>query len=296
MIDKVKQLIKTVIGDTDYFIHTSILRSKCFKVHSISVTIDEIVDRRCSVVRYGDGEIQLINGNDIRFQEHNRDLSKRLQDILVSDEDGLLVCIPDIFTSVDQYEAGTKAFWKYFLFKTRRTWNRFLSTERVYYNAFLSRPYIFFREKNNSAEWFASIKRIWTDRKVLLIEGKESRLGVGNDLFDNVSSLERILCPAKHAYRKFNSIRDETIKRAENDTLIMVSLGPTAVPLVYEMFQRGYQAIDIGHIDIEYEWFLRGVKEKVGVENKHVNEVADEHDVSECLDEQYLRQVVAVIS
>lgn len=36
----------------------------------------------------------------------------------------------------------------------------------------------------------------------------------------------------------------------------------------------GYQALDIGHMDIEYEWYLMGAKEKVDLPNKSVNEVS----------------------
>ncbi len=54
-------------------------------------------------------------------------------------------------------------------------------------------------------------------------------------------------------------------------------------------------ALDIGHIDIEYEWFLRNASDKEVVEGKYVNEVYGGELVGECLNEEYLRQIIEVI-
>ncbi len=40
-------------------------------------------------------------------------------------------------------------------------------------------------------------------------------------------------------------------------------LGPTAKLLSYDLTKRGYQAIDLGHIDSEYEWFQMKAESKV---------------------------------
>ena len=37
------------------------------------------------------------------------------------------------------------------------------------------------------------MKGIWEGRDIIFIEGEKSRLGVGNDLFDNAQSIHRIL-------------------------------------------------------------------------------------------------------
>ena len=41
------------------------------------------------------------------------------------------------------------------------------------------------------------------------MEGAYSRLGVGNDLFDGVQSLQRILCPTKDAFSAYHEILSE---------------------------------------------------------------------------------------
>lgn len=73
--------------------------------------------------------------------------------------------------------------------------DRLLLPDRLYYNTFITRPYMDFASKEDCPRWFHQMKAIWKDRDVVFIEGEKSRLGVGNDLFDNVKSIRRILCP-----------------------------------------------------------------------------------------------------
>lgn len=46
---------------------------------------------------------------------------------------------------------------------------------------------------------------------------------------------------------------------------MLIALGPTATVMAYDLADMGYQALDIGNVDIEAEWFLRGVDEKIKI-------------------------------
>ena len=113
---------------------------------------------------------------------------------------------------------------------------------------------------------------------MLLIEGEYSRLGVNNDLFDHVCSMQRILCPAIDAYEKYDDIMNAAVKYGDKK-LILIALGQAATVLSYDLAKLGYWAIDIGHVDIEYEWFLRKAKDKIQIEGKYVNE-AKKNEIS----------------
>ena len=82
----------------------------------------------------------------------------------------------------------------------------------------------------------------------VLVEGEKSRLGVGNDLFNNTKSLERILAPPHNAFRKLNEIINE-VKIHDKDKLVLVALGTTSKALIPELMHLGYQCIDIGNIN-----------------------------------------------
>lgn len=98
------------------------------------------------------------------------------------------------------------------------------------------------------------MRSIWNDRDVVIIEGAQSRLGVGNDLFDGARSIRRILCPPRNAFERYDEILAQALK-LEKGVLFLIALGPTATVLSYQLFKAGYQAVDAGHVDIEYEWW-----------------------------------------
>ena len=68
----------------------------------------------------------------------------------------------------------------------------------------------------------------------------------------------------------------------------------TATVLAYDLYKAGYWAVDIGHVDIEYEWFLRKATEKIKIETKYVNEAKDgEKDIQNIHDEKYESEIVS---
>lgn len=80
------------------------------------------------------------------------------------------------------------------------------------------------------------------------------------------------------------------------DILFVLALGSTAKLLTYDLTAKGYRAVDVGHLDIEYEWFLRGAQEKIAISGKYVNEAKDGEVWLENSDlnlEQYEKEIVA---
>ena len=94
---------------------------------------------------------------------------------------------------------------------------------------------------------------------------------------------------------KYDKIKDTILHVAEMDDLICISLGPSATVLAYDLAKLGYQALDIGQIDNEYDWYLRGADERVAIEGKMVAEITQHKIVNQVNDIQYTSQVVAVI-
>ena len=108
----------------------------------------------------------------------------------------------------------------------------------------------------------------------------------------NAETVERILCPSENAFDVYDNII-KTVLNQDKSKLIIIALGPTASVLAYDLYLEGFQAIDIGHIDIEYEWMLKNAKEKVAIEGKYVNEVENGNTVSDILDDSYKNQIIA---
>lgn len=263
-------------------------------VASIDETIRKITEEQCSVSRFGDGEILLTISKSIGFQKGNPDLAKRLIEILQSKNDKHLICISDTFSELNRYTRSARRFWRTHFYLYGHLWDKYLLPERTYYNTFVTRPYMDYASKEKSEIWFLEMKKIWDNRDIVFIEGEKSRLGVGNDLFNNARSIRRILCPARNAFNSYDKIINEALK-IEKGVLFLIALGPTATVLAYDLFKSGYQAIDAGHVDIEYEWFRMNAKRKVEVPSKFVNEAANGNIVTDSSDKKYQSEIICSI-
>lgn len=260
-------------------------------------TIKTIINQKASITRFGDGEFKLLyNIADLKFQKRSEQLSYRLQEILASNENNLLVGIPKIFTKKD-LETRTKSsilFWKTHLSRYRLRWYKHLNKGQVYYNASFTRNYISINDKKNSINYFNLVKEIWKNRDVLIVEGKFSRIGIGNDLFSSCKSIQRILAPSEHAFEKYDKILEFTSLQDKNK-LIIIALGPTATVLTYDLHKKGFQAIDLGHLDIEYEWALKKCINKEPIKNKYVIEANSLIKDDYFTDETYLKEIIKII-
>ena len=87
------------------------------------------------------------------------------------------------------------------------------------------------------------------------MEGEKTHNGVGNDLLDTARSVERIICPPSNAYGAIPAILD-ACTAYDKDRLFLLSVGVAAKFLAVDLFERGYRVLDIGNLDMEYEWFV----------------------------------------
>lgn len=263
-------------------------------VIGMSQTIAAIKERRASIARYGDGEFDIIFGRTEGYQKKDMALSARLREILKKNDvsDRFLVALPDCFGSLEQFTPPAQFHWQRRLDAERVKWVRMLNTKAPYYQAQITRFYFDWADKSQCPGWYAGLKAIWDNENVLMVEGDKSRVGVGNDLFDNARSVRRLLCPSENAFDRYDEILAAIKAEAKPDDLIFMALGPTATLLAWDLFQAGFWAVDAGHIDLEYEWMRLGATEKVKVAGKYVNEVAGGDQVEDLTDGAYASQIV----
>ena len=234
------------------------------RVQSVDETIMMLQNTDHSLVRFGDGELTFIRGRNLQLQNSNRELQKRLADILGYTHDGLVVSVQDIFNGLDFYVPASKRFWEdHFLFY-HKYYNKLCSHDRTYANTLFSRCYITREDKNVCDGWFQEIKMIWKGKKVVVVEGTRTHNGVDNDLLSLCSSVERILIPPANAFNAYDRILAASCA-FPSDRLFLISAGACAKPLTEDLFLKGYRVIDIGNLDMEYSWFLMNAKEKIAI-------------------------------
>lgn len=276
----------------------NIIVFKGLKIASDEETLDEIILNNKSITRFGDGEFKIIFGFGVGFQNPNNSLSKKLVEVLNSEEKDLLIGlnIPYKIKDFTVLKKRTYNHWRNYVYSFKFQIANLINIDRKYYSATISRFYMRYKIKKNLPKYIKTLKKIWDSKNILIIEGKRSRNGIGNNLFNNANSIKRIICPSIDAFRVYDQIIREVIKIPEK-RLILISLGPTATVLAYDLHKLGYQSIDIGHIDLEYEWYLRNCTHPVPIENKYVNEISDSQYVNDIVnDSNYYRQTIAIIN
>lgn len=269
--------------------------SKLFipKVKSTDETIEKLLSSKVSMSRYGDGEFSLMNRVNLKFQDYDNNLEKRLKEIIVSNKKNHIVCIPDVFEKKDIYTENASKYWEKYIYLNLHKL-KFINKRKEYYNSLVTRLYIDTKNKIKVKKRYKKIKMIWENREILLVEGNKSRIGIGNNLFEKTKDIKRIICPSKNAYFSYEKILQEVLKNSK-EKLILIALGPTATVLSYDLSQKGYQALDIGHIDIEYEWFLSNAYEKTPVKNKYIGEILNGDIVDDLDDKIYKKQIISKV-
>lgn len=269
------------------------------KIMSAEDAVELIYREHKSLARFGDGEFELMQMKKrAGFQCVNKELADRLRNIIRSENEHILIAVADIYGSLERYTLETAEDIRVYLSpQIRREHMEMLDLGKTYYDAFLSRPYIMYRDKKKAGKRFEALKRIWEDRDIVLVEGIHTRMGVGNSLFDKARSVKRILAPSENAYERYQEILS-SVKRNVKNELVLIALGPTATVLAYDLMLCGFWAIDIGHLDLEYEWYCMEAKETCNVSHKYVNEVNGGNHVSDlppALREEYEREVMCRI-
>ena len=285
-----------MLVDLQKLINKDILEKQLnpIQVKGIDETLDYIIENKSSLIRFGDGEINMLAGHSIPYQDYDEELVSTMRDIIGQESrKELVLCLPDAFTDRFRFTYWAIPFWKDHM-DHYMDFYRELCSDSWYGSTFVSRPYIDFEDKSQAKAQFEKLKSIWKNRDLLIVEGATSRSGVGNDLFDEANSIKRIICPSHSAFSRVHEIEQEIEKHAAG-RLILCMLGPTAKVLAYHLSRKGHQVLDIGHIDSEYEWMKMGAKTKVKFSHKHTAEYNFDQDIEFIEDETYNSQIVARI-
>ena len=224
----------------DNFSNWIVLRTK-YRLHIMNSiqTIRYIKKNHCSIARYGDGELSFALNieHEIAFQNSSDALSKGLKDVLQEcDNPKLLLCMPHYLNSLKGCTAKCKRYWW--------EWGKANQHQRMVVNqiraltgkdyrfgdSLITRPYMDRQDCFYAEKVFAGLKTLWQNEHILIVEGEQTRLGVGNDLFADASTIERILCPATNAFDRYAEIK-EAVLRHYTGQMVILALGPTATVL-----------------------------------------------------------------
>lgn len=207
-------------------------------------TIDKIKEGY-SLARYGDGEFfcLLMSSKGIsKLQKSDKRLKEKLFNVFSKPLKRLLIGIP----RMDKPKSWVINF--------DNSFSRFINDKRAYkesifVSAFVSRPTIV---NKNTQEYFNKIKSVWENKEIVLINFNFNL--VNHDLFKK-SIIDFIKIPRTDCFDGYDYIINECKKFYGQRKIFLVSAGPTATCLAYDLTFDGEQCIDIGQIAFEYSLF-----------------------------------------
>ena len=213
---------------------------------SMTETLEILHEQRLSMARYGDGELMLMAnpGHALRFQRNSPELRRDLTEAINPDwlaPGRVLVTLPPPFRGHLHWIGAWLATWS--------TLKPLIDPARRYGHTLITRP-MFFRKEGHAgiAQW----RRVWQGRRVLVVTGKGSRFDLVPALFDTAGKVDFLHTVPEHAFDEREAILQSVVERADADTLVLLSLGPTATVLAHRIAASGIQALDIGHISASY--------------------------------------------
>lgn len=226
------------------------------KVYSTTETLNLIINEHISIARFGDGEFNMCIGKTHKnfWQKPDEVLIDRLVKILGTSEKGFLACIPsNDYDGINKRKSiGNLTFYDYYWL---RLFNKIkpLFKNSVYGNTSVSRSPVFYENKIND------IKAIWNDRKIVFVYGKNGRFEEDSKLFDNARKIDTIFVKPINAFDEYDDILKKCLSFPK-DILFLISAGPTATVLAYDLFKNGYQALDIGHMPNSFDEYNGEIK------------------------------------
>lgn len=270
------------------------LKEERWNIKTTKETIEKII-QGYSISRYGDGEFDIaFRKKELYFQEYDSELSKYLREILNSNLEKLLVAIPRTLIEIKNLKENEKYFWSRYYLKQKEKLEKNISKEKVYYDSMISRFYMPYINPKENIESIDKLIKYFSNKKILILEGENTRFGLGNSLLKNSSEIQRIILPDRNGFRKYKEVIKFVLENFTRDNIILIALGPTVTVLAYEFSKEGYQALDIGHLDVEYEWYLLKAKTKVDLQYKTVSEVSEIKEkeiLDKKLEDLYLKQI-----
>lgn len=277
-------------------------RKNNFRVLSPSETVRNIVEKQLSISRFGDGEFKIMfRKKGVGFQSYSDELRDELFKVESSNINA--IAIPHGFSSTKNDKFSVKTFWWAYVARNNKFINNFVASKKQieFFDASFSRVITELRDKTEIDEMINNVKKIWHNKNVIMVEGSETRFGVANDLFENAISVNRILAPNEDSYNTIDTIENNVyqllsdLNEKSNHVIVLIALGPTATVLAYRL-KNHVQSVDIGHFDLQYEFYKRGFYHKVPVNNRYDNESLTGNNIEKINSLEYTKQVYSDLS
>ena len=218
-------------------------------------TLTLMEKERISFLRYGDGEIAIMQGGSIPFQEYDPKLAKRLRKLLRTNTDGLRIGIPYYYMHPVKQLNDFTAQFAGALAAQRRFLCKNCSRDMVYVDTCITQVYQTY-EKYDFKGYYRRMQKLLSGRQVTIVCGEGVFDRLEHRAYDVCKSVEFVTAPSMNAFADYDRLLREVLKTSRK-RLVCIVLGPTAKVLACDLHKKGYQAWDMGHYFKDYDAYMR---------------------------------------
>ena len=213
-----------------------------------------------SFCRIGDGEIQIMKGLSIPFQEYDSTLAEKMLEILRSSRSDCLVGIPHGYYT---YPTGCTDYVLDWNLKNRMRSVKFLADnlnkERHYIATYFTVAYMVSKDASILQNHYDEILKLFEGKKMVVFAGANILAGLKHDVFAGAKSVEIVQCPKINAFSAYSLILDKARSYPKDEVILGFILGPTATVAAWDLSAEGYTAWDLGHVAKDYDAYCRQV-------------------------------------
>lgn len=194
-------------------------------------TINQIINGK-SFIRFGDGEYLLMMGNNISFQKYIKSFKSKFENILKNNNDNKKYII-GLYLKQNYNKK-----WNEYNENIINIFNKNNNTNKCIYihDALIFRHSIYY--KDIIIIFFNYLK----NKNILTVHKSPDPLTYFRKLAKNYSFIK---CKDKNCFDQYDYLIEECTKYSK-DYIIILSCGPCAKILGYELTKLGYQVIDVG--------------------------------------------------
>ena len=203
------------------------------KILNVPQTLDKLLHSRDSIARYGDGEMEIMNGGKIPFQDYDAELANRLKSIIKTSYSNVMLGIPYTYFFPKFLPERSEEIkqWNYTRIpKYRRDFLQCIDKGLEYCAAEISTL------DGASSETYEMFRKLWNGKNIAIITCKSLWDKVEYNIFDNARGMIIVMC------------------------------GPAAAVWAVDLAKRGYRALDIGHVLKGYYFFMHNIDKNSSAE------------------------------
>lgn len=190
----------------------------------------------CSIARFGDGELKLLDGVDSMREHGSKGMAAELRAIIQEPPAGLLPAIPTMDPNGPKFQNWVRH---------SKRFCKALAPDVTYYSAFISRP--------DSAPWIAtphfaySFESLWAGKDVVLV-AKDPECAIARLVARSASAVIHVQCPANDAYAEIDRLEQQVLyyRTPRREPVVVLSAGGTATCLAARLHKVGLQSLDVG--------------------------------------------------